>query len=250
MQAMHDLESRALTAPRRARDPGGMRSSVTAIVASTLLLACHPARPPAAPMVDEPAPPVAAVCADDRPAPIEGDAHAQIWATYRGVRRVIRNEDWCRLPALVDAETLRVYEVLRQWALRMPREELMLQPHEQRLLVLEMRLRFGPRLRTMTATELLAAGMVLVTGDILDIELAEVRIDAPVAYALVERDGSAMRGYRYRFVLEHDRWKLDLASVIESSDATRGADLAEASVARWTKFRGPSGEAAWQPIGD
>lgn len=228
-----------------------MRSSIPAIVATGLLLACHPARSSAPRVAKVPTPVTQDVCAHDLPAAIDGDAADQIWVTYRGVRRAIRNEDWCRLPALVDAETLRVYEVLRQWALHMPREQLTLQPHNQRLLVLEMRLRFGTRLRGMTATELLAAGMVFVADYILDVELDELRIAPAVAYALVERDGSPVRGAQYRFVLEDDRWKLDLTSVIECRDATVARlDLADESLARWMRFRGRAGEAAWQPIGD
>lgn len=140
----------------------------------------------------------------------------QVAVAYADVKKAIESRAYCALPALVDAETLRVYEVLRQQALHAPREQVEQQPVLERTLILEMRTRLAGRLDRITGADVLAAGIdppprlfdVLVAN----VELGDVRVTGSVATAATSLKG-VESPRRYRFVKEDGRWQLDLLSM-------------------------------------
>jgi hypothetical protein len=209
----------------------GLAACARAAAPVTPPLVVHASPPPLCPEVE-----VAAA----------GDDAAQIRDTWLRVRRALRRDDGCGLVAMIDADSLRVVEVMRQWALRMPRAELALQPAGTLFTVIDLRRRFGARLRDLTATELFADGAApsFVRFDVLDVDLAGLAIEDDVAHASLERDGRPVDGGQYRFVREGGRWKLSLESVLRVVDTSTRRFRAEAAtrVERMAPL--------WDPVGD
>ncbi len=231
--------------------------AVALVLAVSGVAGCHgPAaeKPAAAPVLGGSAKCPAA------PADLEGAPDEdQINRLYEGLREAVNQGASCAFPAFVDSETLRVYEVLRQWALTAPRARVEGQPIVERTLVLEMRARFGTQLREMTGADVLAAGLdppphALETLVALR-KLSDLRVDEYVAFAMPVYLGTDRK---FRFVKEEGRWGFDLITaardlspLFEQLAGVTG-DSTEDFIARYIEAR--TGvvvdDSIWQPIGE
>lgn len=182
----------------------------------------------------------------------------QIEDVFADMKSAVLTGNYCVLPDLVDTETLRVYEVLRQQAMRAGREQVELQPLLERTLIIEMRSRLGPRLAQMTGADVLAAGIdppprvldVLVEN----VRLAEVVVTGSTASSATVL-GNTASPQRYRFVKESGRWKVDLLTIARDAEPLLARHIAKTGqtenqfIEDYVAARSgaPFDPAAWEP---
>lgn len=154
------------------------------------------------------------------------EAVRRVFAEYK---RALIEGDGEAAAKLVDAETLRYFEELRELAVGASEEEVRSRSFIERLLVVSMRHQLEPR----QMAELELADLIRIAVEegwispqsIAQLEMGEVRVEGEVAEgeartraSTEEAGGNPVETLRYEFVREDGAWRFRFSSLVSSLD--------------------------------